>query len=448
MKILLISPNRLTVPYPVYPIGLDYVAGAVPPGHQVRIADLNVLSMAQLELLLADYAPDVIGLSCRNLDNTDATSPLPFIDDYRQLVDWLRHRSTALIVCGGSGFTIMPEALLTVLGADYGIAGEGERFGPFIEALSAGRDVADLAGVVSAGRPALAPPPWDGAQIRAFDATRNHHRFYLENGGMLNLQSKRGCTFRCIYCSYPHIEGGRHRLLPAAEVAKTALHLQESGARYLFFTDSAFNSEPLHSLEIAKAFKADRISIPWGGFFAPLAPPPDYYAILQDAGLRHVEFGTESLSDPMLRAYRKPFNSRDVLLAHEQARHAGLHIAHYFLFGGPGETNHTVTESLERAQRLERTVLFFFVGIRIYPNTGLYELARSEGQITEETDLLEPVYYKADAINCSTVEKLVRNYATGRSNWVIGSGGEHVAAMMRKMYQRKRCGPLWEYIIG
>ncbi|PKN48022.1 MAG: B12-binding domain-containing radical SAM protein, partial [Deltaproteobacteria bacterium HGW-Deltaproteobacteria-16] len=51
MKILLISPNTLTVPYPVYPIGLDYVAGCIPTEHQVRIADLNVLSLEALEEL-------------------------------------------------------------------------------------------------------------------------------------------------------------------------------------------------------------------------------------------------------------------------------------------------------------------------------------------------------------------------------------------------------------
>ena len=35
MKVLLISANTLKEPYPVYPLGLDYVAGAIaerPPG--------------------------------------------------------------------------------------------------------------------------------------------------------------------------------------------------------------------------------------------------------------------------------------------------------------------------------------------------------------------------------------------------------------------------------
>ena len=43
MKILLISANTLTEPYPVYPLGLDYVAAAIADRHDVRIADMNAL---------------------------------------------------------------------------------------------------------------------------------------------------------------------------------------------------------------------------------------------------------------------------------------------------------------------------------------------------------------------------------------------------------------------
>ena len=49
MRILLISPNTLTVPYPVYPLGLDYVAGSVASEHEVKIVDLNVLSRLELQ---------------------------------------------------------------------------------------------------------------------------------------------------------------------------------------------------------------------------------------------------------------------------------------------------------------------------------------------------------------------------------------------------------------
>ncbi|OGQ96196.1 MAG: B12-binding domain-containing radical SAM protein [Deltaproteobacteria bacterium RIFOXYD12_FULL_57_12] len=448
MRILLISPNTLIVPYPVYPIGLDYVAGCVSADHQVKIADMNILSLAALEEILQDFFPEIIGLSCRNIDNTDAGDPLFFISEYRELVVWLRERSRAVLVCGGSGFTIMPERVFAALGVDYGIIGEGERFGLLVDGMQKGLEPTQIPGVISAFSSPETPEPWTGKQMRAFQRHASHIGFYLKKGGMLNLQTKRGCSFNCIYCPYPNIEGKRHRLAHPDEVARTAMDLQEAGAKYLFITDSAFNSDLAHSLAVANAFKAAGLSIPWGGFFAPLRLPPDYFTIMAAAGLKHVEFGTESMSAAMLATYRKPFGIDEVFTAHKQAQEAGLHVAHYFLMGGPGESPATVTESLDHIERLNRTVLFFFVGIRIYPGTALYDIALDEGKITPETDMLEPVFYEAKRIDRDAIKALVTARANKRINWILGSGDARSAATVRKMYDRGYSGPLWEFLAG
>ncbi len=446
MNILLISPNTLTVPYPVYPIGLDYVAGSIGREHQVNIADLNVISMAELERLLTEFSPAIIGISCRNIDNTDAGDPLYFINGYRKLIDRLRTRTKAIIVCGGSGFTIMPGEVFSALKADYGIIGEGERFGLLVEAVAQGREPTEIPGVISSASAVEPPMPWDGTQLRAFVPNAPHNRFYNQKGGMLNLQTKRGCSFTCIYCPYPRIEGKKHRLIDPEEVAKTAKTLEAAGAKYLFITDSAFNSEVDHSLAVARAFKAAGITIPWGGFFAPIRLPEDYFSIMADCGLKHVEFGTESLSEKMLKTYRKPFRVGDVFTGHRQARQAGIYTAHYFLLGGPGESTDTLTETLDNIEQLDRAALFFFIGIRIYPGTTLYQIALKEGKITRNTDMLEPVFYHADAINHDEIESMVTARARNRMNWIVGSGGEKSAQTVSKMHERGHSGPLWELI--
>ena len=447
MKILLISPNTLTVPYPVYPIGLDYVAGSVSAEHQVRIADMNVLSWESLEEILGDFSPEIIGLSCRNIDNTEAGKPLFFISQYQKFVTWLRARSNAVIVCGGSGFTMLANEVFTALEIDYGIIGEGERFGLLVEALVQGLEPTEIPGVISSPSSTGPPIPWNEKQIRAFRSDSPHNQFYLQKGGMLNLQTKRGCSFGCIYCPYPHIEGTKHRLVPPEEVARTARDLQEAGAKYFFITDSAFNSDIAHSMAVAKAFRAAGVTIPWGGFFAPLRLPADYFSIMADAGLKHVEFGTESMSPAMLKTYRKPFALRDVFSAHQQVLDAGLHVAHYFLMGGPRESIATVTECLDNIENLERTALFFFIGIRIYPWTTLYDIALKEGKIPPDMNMLEPIFYEADDIARATIETLVTVRADKRINWIVGSGGAKSAATVSTMHDRGYTGPLWELLI-
>ncbi|MFV0436054.1 MAG: lipid biosynthesis B12-binding/radical SAM protein [Desulfopila sp.] len=453
MNVLLISPNTLRVPYPVYPLGLDYVADSIGPGHQVRIVDLLAQAMDELAATIADFKPDLIGISIRNIDNTDAVDSRYFLEDHRQLVTWLRQRTSAVLVAGGSGFTIMPQAILELLGVDYGVVGEGERLPLLLDALARGRSPRNIPGIVSgqnqqegSGAP-LPPRPWPDQPFRRVDSQAAHTAFYLKNGGMLNLQTKRGCTFRCIYCPYPHIEGSSHRRIPPAKVAATALELQRVGARYLFFTDSAFNSDIGHSMGVARALKEAGLTIPWGAFFAPTALPDDYFTIMADGGCRHVEFGTESLSDTMLAAYRKPFRKRDVVLAHQQAIAAKLRVAHYFLLGGPGESAATLADCFDSIEQLSQAVYFLFAGIRIYPGTRLYEIARQEGQIGARTDLLQPVFYRPEAIDLTTIESLVKERAGNRINWLCGAGGKAAADTVRTLHDRGMAGPLWEYLV-
>ncbi len=445
MNILLISPNTHTTPYPVYPIGLDYVAGSLNGNHRVQIADLNVIEQEALSELITDFSPDIIGLSLRNVDNTEIGNPLFFIEKQKELVLWLRSLSRAAIVCGGAGFTILAREIFDTIRPDYGIVGEGERFAELAHALENNLPVDAIPGVITANS-SEEPVPWKGKQERSL-GPNSHTSFYVEHGGMLNLQSKRGCSFRCIYCPYPHIEGNKHRRVEPEVVAQTARALQEQGARYFFITDSAFNSDINHSLEVAEAFRAEGVTIPWGGFFAPVKLPAGYFTTLKACGLSHVEFGTEALSDTMLRIYQKPFRVADVFAAHNRAVTAGIHVAHYYLLGGPGESVKTLENTLGNVEKLKKTVHFFFTGMRIYPHTKLYDIALDEGKINTKSDLLRPLYYESDDISHEAITTQVEKSAADRINWVVGSGGETAARIVSKMHGRGFSGPLWEYLI-
>ena len=456
MKVLLVSANTLTEPYPVYPLGLDYVAAAIADRHEVQIADMNTLK--GYDALLAKrssdigwpkdlLAADVIGISLRNIDNTDTTDPKGFFNAQRELIQKIRGYSSALIVLGGSGFTIFPEEIMNALDADYGIIGEGERLSLLLDALENQKDATAIPGVITGHHPKPVPLPWSRGFHRNFSKDHSRFEFYLKNGGMLNLQTKRGCSLNCIYCTYPHIEGSTQRLIDPAEVADTALQLQAAGAKYLFITDSTFNTDCAHTLNVAQAFISAGVSIPWGAFFMPNKMPDDYFRNLRDAGLTHVEFGTESLSNPVLASYRKPYQSRHVFAAHQSAIDAGLHVAHYFLMGGPGENSDTLEETLSGIHNLNKSVFFFFCGMRIYPYTKLYDIAVKEGQITRSQSILEPVFYHSPAIGTEQIIRMVKARAAGHPNWIIGSGGVETADIVSRLHKRGYTGPLWEYLI-
>jgi radical SAM superfamily enzyme YgiQ (UPF0313 family) len=267
MKILFISANTLKMPYPVYPVGLDYVVGSLDSHYLSKIIDLNEFTnLDELGKVIEEFAPDFIGISIRNIDNTDTTNCRAFLEEYKNLVTAVRKRSQAKIILGGSGFTIFPVEFMQALDADYGIVGEGEKLPSLLQALEKKIDVRNLPGVVVKETDTIVYSPYEFEIKRSFNPDSSHTKFYLSKGGMLNLQTKRGCPFRCVYCTYPHIVGSRMRLFPPREIAQKARELQDAGAKYIFITDSAFNASYEHSREVAKAFIAAGISIPWGGF--------------------------------------------------------------------------------------------------------------------------------------------------------------------------------------
>ncbi|HYA14647.1 MAG TPA: cobalamin-dependent protein, partial [Syntrophales bacterium] len=210
MKVLLVSTNTVAEPHPSYPIGLDYVMNAISPPHQVKTVDMNELGDGSaLADVLSQFVPDVIGLSIRNIDNVDFANVQIFIGQIRELISMIRMQSRGLIILGGSGFTIMPGELMTLLEADYGIIGEGERLQLLLKALERNENISGLSGIVTKDSLIEFPKPWPQPFPRGVFPNNSYTTFYLERGGILNLQTKRGCPFNCVYCTYPHIEGKR-----------------------------------------------------------------------------------------------------------------------------------------------------------------------------------------------------------------------------------------------
>jgi len=446
MRVLLVATNRMLTPFPVYPIGVDYVATALAGRHVTRVLDL-ACAEADNALMAAcrDFAPEVVGLSIRNVDSAETNQPGGFLPDLERVAHLVRQASRARLVLGGPGFSIFPQALMARLGADYGIAGEGERLPDLLDALERGTTPSPMPGLLI-GRRCLAPPEiWLGPRRRALSSpdTVAH---YLRWGSMLNLQTKRGCPFLCTYCTYPGIEGRKLRLFDPDEVAGEWAKLAEAGAKFIFVTDSVFNSHVGHNLAIADALRRRGLTIPWGAFFAPLRPPPNYYRRLKEVGLSHVEFGTESLCPAMLRRFRKPFTPEHAHAAHGEARAAGLHVAHYILLGGPGETAETVRETLDACERMDDAVFFFFCGVRIYPGTAMHALALRERAVRPEEDLLEPRFYAPAWLELDALSDMVKARAAGRRNWVLGSGDDQMETAIKRMYERGRIGPLWELL--
>ena len=246
---------------------------------------------------------------------------------------------------------------------------------------------------------------------------------YLQASGMLNVQTQRGCGFRCCYCTYPVIEGKQHRRRPAGVVADEFEQLQRLGAKYVFIVDSVFNSSPHHVAEICEAMLRRNLKISWGCFLRPQGLTPELMKLMVRAGLSHIEFGSDSFCDEVLEAYHKDFTFDDILCSSELAHREKVDFCHFLICGGPGETSGTLQTGFEQSLRLKGTVIMAVVGMRIYPGTQLFERAVAEGRIHRDADLLSPAYYLAPGLTAEAVFEQLQEFARLSPNWIVGDPG-------------------------
>jgi hypothetical protein len=203
VRVLLISVNRERDPYPVAPLGLGYVAAALRAArHEARLLDLCFSEdiRTDIEAAVRDFQPQAVGLGLRNLDNASMAAPVSYLDDLRGPCQILRELGIEHVFLGGSGFSLVPEGVLQYCGGALGIVGEGELAVPMLcDRLESSRPFEDVPGLVRRvdGRFVATPAaqrPWEDLPRRPARDLIDVHR-YLTLGGMVNLQTKRGCVF-------------------------------------------------------------------------------------------------------------------------------------------------------------------------------------------------------------------------------------------------------------
>ena len=133
MKILLIATNRHgrymnNIQAQPLPLGLAYIAGYLDPDrHTTKMLDLMFTNdyASEVESVVRDFQPDLVGLSLRNLDNGSNLYPESVLPITKEVTDLIRSISHATIVCGGPAFSIFPYECFDYIGPDVGISGNG-----------------------------------------------------------------------------------------------------------------------------------------------------------------------------------------------------------------------------------------------------------------------------------------------------------------------------------
>lgn len=399
MKVLLVSANTERIKMTSLPLGLSLVAAAVrQAGHETAFLDLmsETDPMAAVRHAVSTFAPDVIGISVRNIDDQSMASSRSLLGPVTEVIAACRALTNAPVVLGGAGYSMFPDAALSYLGADLGICGEGEVALPaLLTRLAAGQDISGLPGVHVTGR---------GLQgERTF--VKDLDRLPLPDESFwsavdrqdpdlwLPVQTRRGCPLGCSYCSTASIEGTKVRARSTQLVAWHLAHMAEAGFRQFYFVDNTFNLPPSYALELCRAISALRLGVTWRCILYPHQAPEELVAAMAEAGCVEVSLGFESGCPSVLRAMNKRFQPDEVRQISGRLATHSIRRLGFLLLGGPGETPESVEESFDFAESLNLELVNASVGIRIYPDTPLARLAVEEGVVAANDDLLLPRFY-------------------------------------------------------
>ncbi len=412
MRVLLVQTLSMEEASPerVYPIGIVSLAGRLADrGHDIRLLDMNMAAnpFGALKETLQDFRPDLVGLSLRNIDPLgNRTSSLipPFVVTVRMTASLAPQ---AWIVAGGTGFSLFPHRIMGELPEiDFGFVGEAEvSFPTFVSSL----------GKRSGPRKApLEHTPGSRLIIPStqLDLTRYTPpaRHLLDPAPYLDINSyvppvgietKRGCSYRCGYCVYPDLQGGGLRCRRPADVVDEMemLHKEYAVTRF-HFTDPVLNIPRGHLEAICGEIVRRRLRIQWSGFMREDHLDEGNIGLFESAGCECFFFSADGLCREALDVLNKGLSEEAVLKAARLAAASDVLSVYHFMVNVPGETEATVARGMKLLDRLydlhsrkKNLGTVVLNNIRILPGTLMEEIAREEGVVGPETDLLYPVYY-------------------------------------------------------
>ena len=412
MRILLVQTLSMEEASPerVYPIGIVRLAERlVDHGHIVSLMDMNMAGdpFGSLKDRLLDFQPELVGVSLRNIDplgnRTNSLIP-PFVVTVRMVAAL---SAQAWIVAGGTGFSLFPERVMQELPEiDYGIAGEAESSFPAL-VFSLGNQPRRKGSPLD-GRPGsrLIPPsiePDFGRRPPPARRLLDPSPYQGINGYVpsVGIESKRGCPYRCVYCVYPGLQGSRLRCrAPASVVDEMETLEKEFSVSRFHFTDPVLNIPDDHLEEICREILRRKLKVRWSGFIREDHLNEKNVILFEKAGCECFFLSADGLCQEALDILDKGLSESHVLRAASLCAASDVVCVYHFMVNVPGETQKTVSKGMSFLDRLydlhgnkKNLGTIVLNNIRILPGTAMEKIARRQGVIGPDTDLLYPVYY-------------------------------------------------------
>lgn len=381
-RILLVNPRCLDERIAgedaaAVPIGLYYIAALL----RDKAYDATILNLAGCDgdpvqvfrQSVKQLAPNIIGFSVMNPNRWNAV----------ECARWAKKSDPSVkIVFGGPAATFMTESLFkNCPELDFAVRGEGELSFLELAGMLAQNDEDALAEI-----PGIAYKK-DGKIIRTedrdlcpdLDILPHPSRYFTYP----HLSMSRGCPGNCTFCGSPKFWGQRKVRFHSPEwFAEEVNALARKGVRHFFISDDTFTMDKEKVIEFCSLLEKNTPGITWNAISRVDFIDADILYAMRKAGCIQISYGVESGAEKIRKVLGKPIEEKKIIDAFALTRRYGILPRAYFIYGSPGETRRTISDSIGLMKKIMPLSAIFYM-LTLFPGTYLYRQALQKEKISD-----------------------------------------------------------------
>lgn len=371
------------------PIGLHYLGAILKDqGHDVELFNWHDAKDKPyiIEEALSAVKPDLIGFSIFHANRWGGIQLAKIFKE---------HFPGMPVVFGGIGATFLDDHLLHHFPwIDIIVRGEGETtFPALIRRIEAQQSYSDLPGLTFRTGDLIQRNP-DAERIENLDSLPKpaaHYSFH-------HLALSRGCPGTCTFCGSPWFWGPKVRFHSADYFVDQLEILYQKGQRFFHFSDDTFTLRKKLVLEVCALIVEKKLDITWAAISRVDRIDEEMLKAMRMAGCIQISFGVESGSEKIRTVLNKRFNADQIRRAFALTVSYGILARAYIIYGCPGESRETISDTIRLLKDIQPLVTLFHV-LALYPGTYLYDLFKSKTGATEEIWLYRQedlLFFEAD----------------------------------------------------
>ncbi len=321
------------------------------------------------------------------------TSTMTFTEDIEVMNQLKKIKPDCKIAVFGSHPTFMTEhTLLSNSFVDYAVTNEPEIIiKELVDCLEKGNDISNVKGLAykkngnffyTGDRPFIQDLDSLPVPDRTLIPKKNFYNPLIFKYPYTTVETSRGCTKTCYFCTAPKMYGYKIRYQSAEKVFEEIRYLAGLGFKTIYFRDEIFTALNKRNRVVFELLKKKSININWLCNAAVGSVSYGELKEMKQSGCYYIKVGVETGSQKILDSVHKQITIAETADLFDAARKLNIFTHAHLMIGLPGESKDTINETLKFLFKIKPTTID--IGIYTpYPGSKLFS------QLSEKIDFSE-----------------------------------------------------------